>query len=93
MTDHGITCSRLASMPGMRLPAMDGLAGQCPGQWCDGVLLLVIENRAHSPQGLQARDDAMAHMFDCIERFCEPGDSTPGYLSPVGFEEQAEPGV
>jgi putative transposase len=40
----------------------------------------------------RTRDDARADVFDYIERFYNPRrrHSTLGYLSPVGFKEQAK---
>ncbi len=39
----------------------------------------------------RTRDDARADVFDYIERFYNPWrrHSTPGYLSPVEFEDKA----
>jgi putative transposase len=50
---------------------------------------LKTERTAHKVY--RTRDDASADVFDYIERFYNPRrrHSTPGYLSPVGFEERA----
>jgi hypothetical protein len=82
------------------VPALDGRSRhhlsdepvrQRLGQCCDGELILVAENRADSPQGLQDRDDAKADVFDYIERFYNPRRRhlTLEYMSPVEFEEKA----
>jgi hypothetical protein len=64
--------------------------GQRLGQYGDGELLLVVEDRANSAQDVPDAGEANADVFDYIERFYNPKrrHSTIGYLSPVEFEKQ-----
>jgi putative transposase len=61
------------------------------GQFRDGELLLVAEDRTDQPQGLRTRDEARADVFDYIERFYNPRrrHRNSGYLSPMELEARA----
>jgi putative transposase len=78
MADHGIL--------------LDEPLRQRLGQCYDGELLLLAQDRADGPQGLQdeGRSQGGCVRLQCIERFYNPKrrHSTLGYLSPVEIEER-----
>lgn len=74
------------------VPAADGrprhhLLDEPAGQCGNGELLLLAQDRLNGTHGLQDGDD----VFDYTERFYNTRRRhwTPGYLSPVEFEERA----
>lgn len=70
---------------------LDELGGQRLGQFGDGELLLLAEDRKDRSQGLPHRDEARADVYDYIERIYNPRrrHSKLDYLRPMEFEARA----
>lgn len=78
MADHGITCSMSRSGNVWDNAAMESFFSS-------------LKTERTMRKVYRTRDAARADVFDYIERFYNPRrwHSTPGYLSPVEFEERA----
>ena len=78
MADHGIACSMSRSGNVWDNAAMESFFSS-------------LKTERTARKVYRTRDDAMADVFDYIERFYNPRrrHSTLGHLSPVEFEERA----